>query len=439
MNFQENVMTSLRTTCLARSLRLSRLVRAVPLVVFFCQLLAGRVCVAEESPDPYDELYDVIMVRKDSDGNAYGTNEVGPLIYGRSKFPFDNETFPKLTAALERFNALSQEKIESYGTVKRALLQRHLWAVFDATIPRPDYKPRTIMANRRSAQKTLATLIRRVALTKDEILVLPDTRAATIKSGSFPQQHDPTDRFKPFLPADLYAKDSSWVCLGKVDQYNTNHARMARWRSAFIQFVRLPGEREASVEYIKKLNAREVFPVGTQFALIDQAFLISDRGELVLSPFINSIQLRAYLNVTLTELEALPNATQCVAEFVMQPRQLMQGIAVMKAVGPGDRRYKTLNVSGGRVDPFEDHGGGAIQRMRPRLHQCINCHGRSRPGVRSLGDFRHGDRIADRLTFEAGSPVKIAQGVAVIKRKNETWKKLQELWRKESSPKDPQR
>ena len=386
--------------------------------------------------NPYDELYDIIMVRTHSDGKAYGHNEVAPFIYGRSKFPFDDETFPKLMAALDRFNALPQEKIEGYGDVKRALLQGHLWAVFDATMPRPDSKPPTHLDRRRTVQKMLATLIGRVALTKEEILALPDTRAATIESGGYPQQHDPTDRFKPFLPADLYAQDSSWVCLGKVDQYSMDHARMARWRSAFFQFVRLPDGREATLEYIKKLNAREVFPVGTQFALIEQAFLVSDEGELVLSPLINNIQLRAYLNVTLTELEAQPDATQCVAEFVMQPRQLMQGKAAMKAVEPEDRRYKTFDITGGRVDMFENQGGAAIRHMQPRLRQCINCHGRSKPGVRSLGDFMHGDRMADRLTFEAGSPVKIAQAIAAVKREDGTWKKLQGFWRGNESGED---
>jgi hypothetical protein len=401
-----------------------------------CQLLAGGVCRAKDTLDPYDVLYDVIMVRKDSDGNAYGTNEVGPLIYGRSRFPFDDETFPKLTAALERFNAISQTRIESYGRVKRALLQRHLWVVFDATIPH-DYKPPTHLDRRRATQKMLATLIGRVALTKDEILALPDTRAATIKSGGFPQEHDPTDRFNPFLPADLYAKDSSWVCLGKVDHYDTDHATIDRWRSAFFQFVRLPGGREATLEYIKKLNARVVFPVGTQFALVDQAFLISDQGELVLSPLINSIQLRAYLNVTMTDLEARPKPIDCVAEFVMQPRQLMQGKFAMRPLGPKDFRYQTIAAgSGGMVDPIEATKATALRNMTPSLQGCIFCHTRSRAGVRSLGDFMSGDRIADRYTFEAGRPVKIAQGIAAIKRKNETWNKLQELWSGESRPKD---
>ena len=61
--------------------------------------------------DPYDVLHDVIMVRKVSK-EAYGRNEVALFIFGRSKFPFDDKTFPKLTAALERFNSLPQTQIE---------------------------------------------------------------------------------------------------------------------------------------------------------------------------------------------------------------------------------------------------------------------------------------------------------------------------------------
>lgn len=432
-------MTLRKPACLTHSFQLQHFVCVVLLVQVLCQLPTSCVCGAEDAADPYDALYDVIMVRKDSDGKAYSTNEVGPLIYGRSKFPFDNETFPRLTAAMERFNALSQVQIGSYGTVKRALLQRHLWVVFDATIPN-DYKPPTHLERRRATQKMLATLIGRVALTKDDILALPDTRAATLKSGGFPQEHDPSDHFKPFLPADLYAKDSSWVCLGKAGNPDTDHARIDRRRSAFFQFVRLPAGREETLKYIKKLNDREAFPVGTQFALIDQAFLISDQGELVLSPVINSIQLRAYLKVTQTHLEARPRATVCVSEFVMLPRQLMEGKFAMRALGPKDFRFHTIAAdSGGRVDPLEARSVPEAQKLTPSLPSCVFCHERSRAGVRSLGDFMHGDRYVDKLTFEAGSPARIAKAVAASKRKDETWKKLQELWSKEFRPKDSQR
>lgn len=416
-------MTSVRTI-------LQRLGRISMFILIFCQLPAGSVCWAQNTADPYDALYDVIMVRKDSDGKSYATNEVGPLIYGRSKFPFDDVTFPKLTAALEQFNALSDAQIKAYGTVKRALLQRHLWVVFDATIPN-DYKPPTHLDRRQAAQEMLAKLISRVALTKDEILALPDTRAATIKAGGFPQKHDPADRFKPFLPADLYAKNSSWVCLGKAGKPDTDHARIDRWRSAFFQFVRLPGGRDATLEYIGKLNDREAFPVGTQFALIDQAFLISDKGELVLSPVINSIQLRAYLDVTMTHLQANPRATVCVAEFVMQPEQLKKGRFAMRAFGPKDFRFQTISAdTGGREDPLAGRNATEARKLTPALMGCVFCHERSRAGVRSLGDFSFGDRYANKLTFEPGSPAKIAQATAASKRKDKTWKKLQEHWPK---------
>jgi len=388
---------------------------------------------AGEVADPYDALYDVIMVRPAADGNTYGTNEVGPLIYGRSEFPFDDETYPKLTAAMERFDKLTQEQIATYPAVKRAILQRHLWSVFDATIPN-DYKPVTHVSNRRASQKLIATLIRRIALTDAEIRSLPDTRAATIAHGGYPQQHDPEDPFKPFLPADLYAKDSSWVCLGKGNYVFTDHGNTARWRSVFLQFVRLPEGRKATLEYVTKLNDREVFPIGTQFALIDHAFLISDKGELVLSPLINSIQLRAYLNITATDLELRPRSTVCVAEFVMQPRRLIKGQAVMKALGPEHVRYHTLSASsGGKVDPFQSTIPLHKQELTPTLRQCTNCHGRSRAGVRSLGDFMFGDRYAGRLTFEAGDPVTIAQAVAAEKRENKTWKALRQHWPAEPS------
>ena len=91
------------------------------------------------------------------------------------------------------------------------------------------------------------------------------------------------------------------------------------------------------------------------------------------------------------------------------------------------------------MDPFQETKATAIQNMTPNLQQCVFCHERSRSGVRSLGDFMHGDRAADRLTFEACSPVKIAQAIATAKREDETWKKLQELWPEESNSNGPQR
>ena len=129
-------MTSQETTTyLARSLRLQHLVRVALLALFLGQLLTGRVCGAEDAADPYDTLYDVIMTRYGPDGKSYAENETSPIIFADSDFPFGDKTYKKFNAALDVFAALLQAKIEAYSDVKRALLQSHLWKVFDATTP----------------------------------------------------------------------------------------------------------------------------------------------------------------------------------------------------------------------------------------------------------------------------------------------------------------
>ena len=77
---------------------------------------------------------------------------------------------------------------------------------------------------------------------REQILALPDTRAATVRSGGFAERHDPMDQFKPFLAADLYSKESSWICLGEDGQgFRVGdlpadiHSRKLKWRSAFLQ------------------------------------------------------------------------------------------------------------------------------------------------------------------------------------------------------------
>ena len=153
-------MTSRRPTYLTPGFHIQHSVCVVLSVLILSFFPTLGVCRAEETLDPYDVLCDVIMVRKDSEGIAFGRNAVGPSIYGRSRFPFDDETFPKLTAALDRFSALSQAKIKAYGNVKRALLQRHLWKVFDATGPSRRFRSdRSHAANRTESQKKIASLI----------------------------------------------------------------------------------------------------------------------------------------------------------------------------------------------------------------------------------------------------------------------------------------
>ena len=290
---------------------LARLRICTAVLAFASGLLASHASAAEPA-DPYDVLTDVLMTRIGRDGKSYARDETSPAIFAWSEFPFDDRTFKKFDAAMDAFGELPQEKVEAFSNIQRALLQRHLWEVFDTTFNWDWWKgdwywggrkyfPKTHMDRRKASQPKIASLIRRLALTKEQIRSLPDTLAATRKSGGFATAHNPEDRFQPFLPADLYSpKESSFICLGE-DQHPvpaSTHTGKLRGRSMFLQFMRLPGGRTETLEYLDRSKTKpEQFPVGTQFALIEQPFLISNEGELVLSPMIVSVQLRAYLDV----------------------------------------------------------------------------------------------------------------------------------------------
>ena len=382
--------------------------------------------------DPYGALYDVVMTRHGKDGKPHGQNETGPTIFKNSEFPFGDKTYKKFEAAVDRFAALPQAEIETYSEIKRALLQHHLWKVFDKTEPHrwidsQSKKLRLAQRNhsdRRAAlQPKIASLLQRLALTRAQILSLPDTRTATIESGTFAPRHDPKDGFKPFLPADLYAKDSSWVCLGDEEHPIPAHihSKDARWRSVFFTFMRLPEGRSATLQFMAKAsNGSKKFPAGTQFALVEQALLISDQGKPVLSPLIASIALRAFLDVDRRFSKKGP-PTQSLAEFVMQPRQLMKGNAVMKALDSSEYRYETSEgfFAPTKEDPFEK---GTMPR-RPRLHTCMGCH--------SGRDIDHAQTVIniDYAHFlTRNGPEVISKATARKKIDDHTWKALLKHW-----------
>lgn len=415
-----------------------------PVILLPAIAQVDQVAEAKDQADPYDVLYDVIMTRW-KDGKAYGQDETSPAVFSWSEFPFDDQTFDKFNAALDAFAALPQEDIEQYSDVHRALMQRNLWELFETTFNwewSSDWWwdgqrsfPKTHIERRAIAQPKLASLVKRLALTKEEILALPNTLAATIKSGQFAEAHDPADPFKPFLPEDFYSgADSSWVCLGEdgeeipADLHTWNRHN----RSMFLQFMRLPGGRAATLEYMERISKRpHQFPVGTQFALVEQPLLISKEGELVVSPLVVAVQLRAYLDVgrDFRRSDDNPKATQCVAEFVMQPRQLMRGNAVMRAMGPKDFHFdagaKTATPGFSPRDPFmKGKLGGSLPP--PRLEQCMHCHNRAGGrGVRTRS-FR-----GTYDFFTEISPEEVGKETVKGKHDYDNWKVLQKYWRGE--------
>lgn len=442
------------------------------LISFIAIAVISQTGSANETADPFDVLFDIITIRKASDGSVITTESETPQLWKNSRYLVDDGAQEKLHNALKAFDGLPKETIKSYAPLKRAILQHHLWCVFDwTTIPanRNSFTPSKFraMESRVSSdelfqlQRLFASTIRKLALSHQDILHLPSPLKATIAANTYSSDVDSEDAMMPYLPADVIDSDGPWVCIHRPDYPvpATLHAEATDFRSAFLILLRLPGGRQETIEYLTALNAFQQpwlpgkqepfvnipghqdlfrpglhanprtpnFPVGTQVALVKQALLIEESGKLVVSPLIQSVQLRTYLNVSVDRRLNNPGLgpSQAVAEFVLQPRQMMQGKTPMRAVVSGERHHTSTFVHSDPIEnPRANNRGHA-----PRLQSCIACH--SAAGIHSINSraqlFQTSNALPPRLT--ASTPTTVGTATAREKRKTYSWGLLHGLWR----------
>jgi len=430
------------------------------IIVTALQFIAIQIVLAQDSSDPYDALYDIIMLRQLEDGTTIGANAVSPLIWSESQTLIKGESHSKFVQALDRFSTLQQTEIKAYGNVKRAVMQRLLWAVFDWTTGPTDalFSGKKIESNKLELQGKLVPLIKRLALPESAILTLPSTVAATSKSGAYPLNYDSNNPFDPFFPSRILDRKGPWVCLD--EKYHILppaevHSIRVAWRSAFHVLIRLPEGRKQTLKYIESLaNFRNQwvyeqperklwkpdytsddinidpntpqFPIGTQFALVQQALLISDEGKLIPSPIILTIQLRTYLHLKSTRDEK----TQSFGEFTMLPQEYMRGNYAMKAIAPDGYRYTTI-LSNNFVDPpFAPRWLKKGSERSPRLQSCRTCH--SQLGTYSFLSHTQLFAYPERLVpprFKESNIKEIGKATVRQKKKDYTWGLLQGLWR----------
>ncbi|HEV3027037.1 MAG TPA: hypothetical protein VG457_05650, partial [Planctomycetota bacterium] len=156
-----------------------------------------------------------------------------------SKFLTEEPSYQQAIALLDEFlKGRADERIND--PLKRAILQRDLWAVFSTTIPdarqvvREDQqrgrisvtdriedpgdgaRPAERRARRRVVQKRLVQVMRRIALKPGEFDALPDNLTQAVKAGAFPKTFDPKHPSQAFLPTDLLAKGGSWVAVSNL-------------------------------------------------------------------------------------------------------------------------------------------------------------------------------------------------------------------------------
>lgn len=393
----------------------------------------GQLRIVPRSPlyhsDPkhlWNRLHRTLFVRSAPDGTEYGYDRLDPLLWFRTRHHLDGRSHEKTVDILDEFIQIQGEK-RIGDPLKRALLQRDVWAVFDWLANTERRRDSDSLKKARAKLRLLvANVVYRLALTPHQIRGLPDNYAAAVVSGLFAESFDPHHRTTPYLPRDMFAPDGPWVCLRRPDgpvapDHVTGHDGFSR--STFFVFLRLPGGRRATLKYLHRLrefdqpmlveratdfskflpnpNAPQ-FPSGTQVALVRRMMLIDSLSQLTDTKLTESVQLRVYRTIpkmspkTLeaalvggTRAHQLAHLWQEFYEFRLSRSALFSGRAGgLRAVGHDERDFDTHFRSHG-IDWLEKPVNGRPLTTDPRhknvLESCMGCH--SFPGVYSFNSY----------------------------------------------------
>lgn len=344
----------------------------------------------------WNRAHRCLFARHSRDGTEFGADTLDPLLWQRTHYLLTGDSRERALACLDEFLRTHAERMVQ-DPFKRAIFQRDLWAVFDWAAAGDD-----LPEQRRELETRLAEVMRRVAITPEQVRRLPDTYAATVAARKFATEYDPRNPEQPFLPPELFRSGGPWVCLSA---YSDEPAAIVHFtgRSRFLVFMRLPGGRDATLSYIRKLRsgadppllrngsdpeflnlALPQFPVGTEVALVRQAIIIDSLGNLAPTALTESIQLRVYHAITpgsryTNYINGPSSQDQDFFEFRMSRAGLFENIGgCLDAVHPGEKEYATFMTHGmddfDGADPFE--GQGII------LTRCQGCHSDS--GIHSV-------------------------------------------------------
>ena len=397
-------------------------------------------------PEPkhiWNRLHRQFHVRVTSDEKEYGYDELDPLLWHGTSYLLTGPSHKQALNLLDEFLATHAEKLIS-DPLKRAIFQRDLWAVFD-WLSQSDIHQR----EREGLQTRLAQMIQRLALTPEQIKLLPDNYSAAVQGKSFAAQYRPDSTDTPFLPPELFLTGGPWVAIGPSDRpAATSHLADFAFagRSVFLVFMHLPEGHEATIAYLQKLkefpqpwilNPDGVrpnqivpnpdlpqFPAGTELALVRRMVLIDNQGKLTPTPITESAQFRVYRRVPSGTRRSTEEArtSQSVFEFRLKRRNLFDGEAGgLRPVLIGEKDFEIFRSHG--IDWFEGSNGGSLEKSQfPVLEQCAVCH--LAPGIHSVLSYS-----VQRFQPASLQPIPLsATRIANEEDSTTSWKRRQYEW-----------
>jgi hypothetical protein len=264
-----------------------------PCILVIC---CGVVPVFDSRPDnPWDAVRDVFYSHRFTNGSVYENGESLDRAPWTSwaRFRNDADFFAHVTAVLDTFLKLPRSDVEEQPAIRRAILLRDLWPVFDAQFDGPAAYG---VAGERTAKlcSQVGQIMRRLELTDALASHLLDNYQMAIKAKSFLTAFDAKSPEKGFLPVDLFDEAGPWVAIARHKKTigGLGHTQSVQYRSDFVPYIRVSAKRQDAIDYLNKFHwSPQSPPKGTQFAFVRRMVLPTDSGHIVATPVIESVQI----------------------------------------------------------------------------------------------------------------------------------------------------
>jgi len=393
----------------------------------------------------------------------FGLDELDILYWGRTTNLLAGTSHHKALAILDEFIHTHGEK-QIHDPLKRALLQRDLWELFDWSTGYSS-SPNEKLA-RRELQSRLAIAIRRLALTTNEIAALHDNYARSAKISA------------PDLPAGLNQANGDWLSVSDQNNLLTapSHVASFRGHSTFQVLVHFPEGRQGAIAYLDQLRRFEhvwiyvtndfattnepheilslnpnlpQFPTNTDWALVRRMCVIDTDGNIQPTPVMESVQMRHCCGIGAPTFEMVTNKDGSLDsdripparfyEFQMNRRQNCE----LRELGQNERAFNFVHFLGKGIDQFEYSSRNPTNEQQiadsaklqsVTLHTCMECH--SSRGIFSVNSYTRflsfsesPQRPANLMPLDFNREI---MNTIYWKQRQFDWGLLQGLWRQEN-------
>jgi hypothetical protein len=400
-----------------------RLICSFLTLCFFC--CDSSANVVHEAPDCaifhhdknhlWNRLHSLFFVREDKKGNKFGGDLVDPYLWpSTTEFLLKGNTHSKAITLLDDFIKGNGHLLIS-SPLKRAVFQHDLWSIFDWTanfdkglpfggVSTPLAHSQELNDSRRALRRRLSKAIDLLALDEHDALALINNYSMAVSSKTYLNAFDESESDKHFLPSSLLSDKGDWVCVRGALQGPSApvHMRYYGGRSPFLVFLNVPGGRLETFKYLNLLNqstARKSseatdkkplpqFPKGTSVALVRKMSVITKTGNILVSPLVQTVQIRVYNQVG--ENIKDHNACQTVYKFVLNRKDLFA------SVNGGLKPVKKNSIEGLSLiyssDYFEN------ERLKPNgsvMQSCIDCHSCGGGTVHSIFTYKQDDWVPE--------------------------------------------